>query len=140
MEWGVFLVVKIIKHKHMKLRLKGNSVRLRLSQTDVEDLAVKGFIKEKINFSKDLALSYHLVAKSGTEKPVISYAENTITVFISQHFTNDWPGNNVVNTSALHTTEDGTEIFILIEKDFKCLDDTEEDQSDNFANPKLMKL
>ena len=46
----------------------------------------------------------------------------------------------MTGTSAIHTTEDGTEIFILIEKDFKCLDNTEEDQTDNFANPKLMKL
>jgi hypothetical protein len=124
----------------MKLRLKGNAIRFRLSQTDVENLAVKGFVEEKINFSKDLALSYRLELNEDILKPGISYAGNTIAVFIPQHFTNGWPVNNIAGISTLHTTEDGTEIFILIEKDFKCLDDTEEDQSDNFANPKLMKL
>ncbi|MEP6713178.1 MAG: hypothetical protein ABJA37_12205 [Ferruginibacter sp.] len=124
----------------MKLRLKGNAIRLRLSQTDVATLAAEGRIEEKISFSKDIVLCYRLEAKEEMLKPGTSYAENTITVFIPKDFTNDWPGNNVVGTSAIHTTEDGTEIFIMIEKDFKCLDDTEEDQSDNFANPKLMEL
>ncbi|WP_301921687.1 DUF7009 family protein [Ferruginibacter sp.] len=124
----------------MKLRLKGNAVRFRLSQTDVENLAAKGFVEEMINFSKDLALSYRLELNEDILKPGISYAGNTIAVLIPQHFTNGWPGNNIAGISTLHTTEDGTEIFIIVEKDFKCLDDTEEDQSDNFANPKLMKL
>ncbi len=123
----------------MKLRLKGNAIRLRLSQTDVVRLAKEGLIEEQISFAIDVALCYRLLAIKEIEKPVISYTDNTITVCIPTNFTNDWPGNNVVGTSALHTTADGTEIFILIEKDFKCLDDTEEDQSDNFANPKLMK-
>lgn len=122
----------------MKIRLKGNSIRLRLSQTDVAKLAAKGLIEEKFSFSKDAALCYRLQVQEGILKPGISYAANTIKVFIPADFTSAWPANNVVGTSALHTTEDGTEILILIEKDFKCLDDTTEDQSDNFANPKSM--
>ena len=123
----------------MKLRLKGNAIRLRLSQKDVATLAAEGLIEEQISFSKDITLCYRLEAKEEIFKLGTSYAENTITVFIPKDFTNDWPGNNVVGTSAIHINEDGSEIFILIEKDFKCLDDNMEDQSDNFANPKLMK-
>ena len=124
----------------MKLRLKGNAIRLRLSQTDVETLVEKGFVQEEIKFSKNLALSYRLELHEDILKPGVIYAGNSIVVFIPQHFTNLWPFNNIAGTSTLHITEDGTEIFLLIEKDFKCLDDTEEDQSDNFANPKLMKF
>ena len=123
----------------MKLRLKGNAIRLRLSQKDVATLAAEGLIEEQISFSKDITLCYRLEAKEEIFKLGTSYAENIITVFIPKDFTNDWPGNNVAGTSAIHINEDGTEIFILIEKDFKCLDDNREDQSDNFANPKLMK-
>ena len=124
----------------MKLRLNGNAIRLRLSQTDVAKLALEGLLEEQLKFSNDTALLYRLLAKEEIRKPAISYAENIITVTIPQDFTNDWPHNKVTGTSATHTTVDGNEIFILIEKDFKCLDNTEEDQSDNFANPKLMKL
>jgi hypothetical protein len=123
----------------MKLRLKGNSIRLRLSQTDVDNLAAYGEVEEQLNFSKDTALFYRLTAKEDLQNPSVSYAENIINIYIPNHFVNGWPGNNVVGTSAQHRTEDGTEIFILIEKDFKCLDDTAEDQSDNYANPKLMQ-
>jgi hypothetical protein len=123
----------------MKLRLKGNSIRLRLSQRDVDDLAANRSVEEKINFSKDTALFYRLTAKEDLQNPTVSYAENAINVYIPKDFVNEWPRNNVVGTSAQHRTEDGTEIFILIEKDFKCLDDPAEDQSDNYANPKLMQ-
>ncbi len=122
----------------MKLRLNGNAIRLRLSQTDVAKLALEGVLEEQLSFSKEAALFYRLLAMEEIHKPAISYAENSITVTIPKDFTNNWPDNNVTGTSATHTTADGTEIFILIEKDFKCLDNTEEDQSDNFANPKLM--
>lgn len=122
----------------MKLRLKGNSIRLRLSQTDVAMLAAEGLVEEKFSFSKETSLCYRLMVQEDILKPGISYAANNITVLIPADFTREWPADNVVGTSTLHTTEDGTEIFILIEKDFKCLDDTTEDQSDNFANPKLM--
>ena len=124
----------------MKLRLNGNAIRLRLSQIDVAKLALEGLLEEQLKFSNDTALLYRLLAKEEIRKPAISYAENIITVTIPQDFTNDWPHNKVTGTSATHTTVDGNEIFILIEKDFKCLDNTEEDQSDNFANPKLTEL
>lgn len=122
----------------MKLRIKANAIRLRLSQTDVAKLALEGLLEEKLSFSKITSLCYRLQAKKDILKPGITYSDNTITVFIPLDFTTDWPANNVVGTSSHYTTEDGTEISILIEKDFKCLDDTTEDQSDNFANPKLM--
>lgn len=125
----------------MKLRLKGNAIRLRLSKTDVENLAVRGFVEEQINFSKEISLSYRLAAKEDLQGLAVDYTENTITVYLPKDFTNEWSqNNNVISTSGLHSSDDGTEIFILIEKDFKCLDNTEEDQSDNFANPRLMKL
>ncbi|CAN5639654.1 hypothetical protein BH10BAC3_BH10BAC3_10450 [soil metagenome] len=124
----------------MKLKLKDNASRLRLSQTDIENLAAKGFVEEQISFSKDVALCYRIEAKEEILKPGNRYAENTITVFIPRDFTNVWPCNSVVDTSAVHTTEDGNEIFILIEKGYQCLDNKDEDQSDNFFNPKLMRL
>jgi hypothetical protein len=123
----------------MKLRLKGNSIRLRLSQTDVDNLTTKGGLEEQINFSKDIALFYRLISRDDLQSPTVSYAENAIDIYIPKDFADGWSGNNVVGTSAHHRTEDGTEIFLLIEKDFKCLDDIEEDQSDNYANPKLMQ-
>jgi hypothetical protein len=123
----------------MKLRLKDNSIRLRLSQRDVDNLAAKGSVEEQLKFSKDTALFYRLIAKEDVQSLTVSYAENAINIYIPKDFVNGWPKNNVVGTSAQHRTADGTEIFILIEKDFKCLDNIEEDQSDNYANPKLMQ-
>jgi hypothetical protein len=35
--------------------------------------------------------------------------------------------------------ENGKELFLLLEKDFVCLDETIEDQSDNYPNPLMDK-
>ncbi len=107
---------------------------------DVENLVNKGVVEEQIHFTKEVVFCYRLEAKEALEKLTVKYADNKIAVFIPADFTKDWYNNNVTGTSALHTAEDGTEIFISVEKDFKCLDDTNEDQSGNYANPKLLKV
>lgn len=120
----------------MKLRIKDNSIRLRLTQTDVATLATNGVVAERVNFTASSALSYQLQVAENISQPSVNFVNNRITVFIPKDFAAQWPVNNVTGTNALCKSADGTEIFILIEKDFKCLDNTSEDQSDNFVNPK----
>jgi hypothetical protein len=54
---------------------------------------------------------------------------------IPASFIRNWPENDTVG---IHATmpffEDGS-LYLLVEKDFVCLDETTEDQSDNFENP-----
>ena len=47
----------------------------------------------------------------------------------------EWVESNEVGFQHKLQLENGTELFLLIEKDFVCLDNTFEDQSDNYPNP-----
>lgn len=118
----------------MKLRIKGNSLRLRLSRTEVKMLSEKAIVTETIHFGTT-ALVYALTAKNGLEKPEALFYENNIIVSIPDSFTATWADNEVVGIEGEQHFDDSPSLKILVEKDFQCLDETTEDQSDNYVNP-----
>lgn len=118
----------------MKLRIKGNSVRLRLSKTEVDQIASVGMVQEQTIFGDDV-FTYQLLKKN-TKQVRAVLENNCLTVYIPDAFADKWAGNNV--TGIDNKAGDGSlpQLYILIEKDFKCIDNSEEDQSDNYDNPK----
>lgn len=73
--------------------------------------------------------------KAETNKLSAEFEHGKITVFIPEIFIKDWATNNVVGFNSQIGSENPEGLNILVEKDFKCLDETEEDQSDNYENP-----
>ena len=118
----------------MKLRIKGNSLRLRLSKTEVQQLSKKNIIAEMISFG-DSMLGYSLTAKTGIEKPEALFTDNNIIVSVPDTFAAAWPDNQIVGTDCEQEIGENIFLKILIEKDFQCLDENTEDQSDNYINP-----
>ncbi|HEX5420534.1 MAG TPA: hypothetical protein VFY39_11085, partial [Gammaproteobacteria bacterium] len=49
----------------MKLRIRGNSVRFRLSQKELEQLAEAGSAEDSIRFAPGVALTYRVSVSSG---------------------------------------------------------------------------
>ncbi|MBK8495278.1 MAG: hypothetical protein IPL50_09765 [Chitinophagaceae bacterium] len=118
----------------MKLRIKGNSLRMRLTKTEVSKLASAGYLEEQTVFAGNKFIYALQVAEDATELSAALDA-NTITMFVPRSFVQDWPVNNVVGCDAhMHISETET-LYLLLEKDFVCLDETHEDQADNFENP-----
>ncbi len=118
----------------MKLRIKGNSLRLRLSKTDVQQLADTGRVSDKISFGVE-QLMYSLRSADNIEQPEASFSLNHIIILVPAKFVAGWPGNNTIGIDAIQNTGNNETLSILIEKDFQCLDETTEDQSDNYINP-----
>ncbi|WP_118976687.1 DUF7009 family protein [Taibaiella koreensis] len=118
----------------MKIRIKGNSVRYRLSQTDVALLTTKGYHEEQTVFGPS-ALTYALVRKEDGDRLTATYEQHKITVAIPAAWLEHWAGNDVVGFDSHMPLAEGDSLFLLVEKDFKCIDDTTEDQSDNYDNP-----
>ena len=56
-------------------------------------------------------------------------------MFIPSSLSNDWPANQVVGFNARMPVDNDETLYLLLEKDFVCLDHTDEDQSDNYENP-----
>ena len=118
----------------MKLRIKGNSIRLRLSKPEVEKLAVAKYLEERTSFGRK-TFSYALQIKDAAEELSADFDGSKITVFIPEIFIKDWTVNDVIGFNATKKVSDAESLYILVEKDFKCLDEVTEDQKDNYENP-----
>lgn len=120
----------------MKIRIKGNSVRLRLTKTEVETFVKEGRYAETTNFANN-QLIYVLEAKAGISELEAQYVADTITVYFPEDKKEEWANGNQVGLSNHVAWNDSNQLSVLVEKDFTCLDNTVEDQSDNYPNPKL---
>ena len=121
----------------MKIRIKGNSVRLRLSRSDLRNFETQGYLEEKTEFI-DAVFHYALSVKDGIEDMEATFNENKITVFVPEKIRKEWTSTERVGFDFRMKTKEDKTLFILIEKDFMCLDNTHEDQGDNFPNPKAV--
>ena len=117
----------------MKLRIKGNSLRIRLTKTEVSKLADAGSLKEQTNFPNNQFV--YALQKTDEAALFAIFESNKITIFVPGSFVTDWPVNNVVGLDTKMPLPENEFLYILIEKDFVCLDETTEDQSDNYKNP-----
>lgn len=119
----------------MKIRIKGNFVRYRLTQSEVKMLAETGYLEEETHFGAGQKFGYALAAKVGISGLQASFENGKITMFIPADFAKNWFGEERVGFENEVEVAAGVSLKLLLEKDFVCLDDSEEDQSDNYPNP-----
>ena len=79
----------------MKLRIKGNSIRLRLLKSEVEKFAADGRISDETSFGAN-ALRYTLAMSKDVESIIGKFDDNEITVFIPEAAAKDWSTNENV--------------------------------------------
>lgn len=123
----------------MKIRIKGNSIRYRLTKSEVEAFAKTGIYKEKTAFNGN-TFSYVLKAKEGIDNLEADFSNNTITLLFPKSYVENWRDSNKVGFSHIFVLNSGTQLDLLVEKDFVCMDESVEDQSDNYPNPKVLEL
>jgi len=119
----------------MKLRIKGNSIRIRLTKTEVDRISSEeGYLEEETSFGNTHFIYALQQVGTGNELSA-SFEGNKITMFVPAALTNGWPQNSVVGFETNVPLEENKSLYLLLEKDFVCLDHTNEDQSDNYENP-----
>ena len=119
----------------MKIRIKGNSIRFRLTKTEIDNFGKSGFIEEKTEFSNGHSFYYRLEKRAGIANLESSFSGNRINVFVPETIAEKWTTTDVVGFDNNMKIGDGKELSLLIEKDFVCIDHTFEDKSDNYPNP-----
>ena len=122
----------------MKLRIQGNSLRLRLTVAEVNEFGRLGHISDSVNFGSDDSsrLIYSLVSSEADDRLRTYFHENRITVVVPNHISNSWVEGNGVGFSSEHDPAEDERSFILVEKDFACLKKRPgEDESDKYPNP-----
>ncbi|MDG1261333.1 MAG: hypothetical protein P8H59_02845 [Flavobacteriales bacterium] len=118
----------------MKIRIKGNSIRFRLTKTEVQLLAETGVVEEMTAFPNGDGFRYALTTSSTTANDA-SFSEGKIAITLSKSWAEEWSNNEEVGTTFELETPSGA-LAVLVEKDFNCLVVREnEDESDHFKNP-----
>ena len=118
----------------MKIRIKGNSIRLRLTQTEVANFAQHGYLEEHTEFG-NATFNYALANDASVQTLSAKMESSKITVQVPPAIAQNWTGSNGVGFQHKQALSNCKELFLLVEKDFVCLDNTFEDQSDNYPNP-----
>jgi len=121
---------------HLKLRIRDNSIRLRLSQTEVESVNANGLVRGRVPFAGSNSFDYVLESSPATVRPEAHISNNVLTVRIPQSDIKQWAESEQVSIASDQVLDDGEQLKILIEKDFACLAPREgEDESDMFPHP-----
>jgi hypothetical protein len=118
----------------MKIRIKGNTIRLRLGQSEVAWLADNGVLEETTQFA-DNSFIYKLVRSSEHDKIFADFINGTVSVYLPEKICNEFTSTQQIGCEGEMEISGNKILYILVEKDFKCLDNTFEDQSDNYPNP-----
>ena len=113
----------------MKLRIKGNTIRLRLTRTEVAEIGEGREVRESTEFSPTSAFVYSL--QSGSNEIVeAQFSNNCLRINIPHEISKAWAVSNEVGIEA-----EQQQLKIIIEKDFACLSPRGEEDSDTFENP-----
>lgn len=122
----------------MKLRIKGAALRLRLTQTEVADLAAGRDLHALLKLgptSRD-CFSYGITVSSTADHICAHYYTGRLLVALPLAMARAWEQGDTVGLQATQTVEDGSDVTVLLEKDFACVNARPgEDDSDAFANP-----
>ena len=118
----------------MKVRIKGNTIRIRLTKTEVDYFKEFKRIVEKTEFGNS-TLRYGVYATPEAKQFSASLENNNLIYSLPENVANSWASTSQVGLSAEMEVGNGKKLFLLLEKDFKCLDETNEDQNDNYENP-----
>ncbi len=121
----------------MKLRIRGDSIRLRLKRGEVDQIAAGTSIVEETHFP-DSVLTYRLDV---SENRYISASFDTGSLVISLPKSSvlDWAGTDEVSLHAEQKLSGTGPLSLLIEKDFRCIEPGHhrdcEDDEDTFPHP-----
>ncbi|CAN5178956.1 hypothetical protein BH09BAC6_BH09BAC6_24840 [soil metagenome] len=116
----------------MKIRIRNNSLRYRLTRSEVAILADEGTLVDKVSFAEQTLV--YAIKRSNEEQLSASFKNNTVTLFIPEQMVKEF-----IDTDRVGFEHHDGPLHLLVEKDFTCLDNVAEDQSDNYPNPLAAK-
>ena len=120
----------------MKIRILNNSIRLRLSQPEVENLKRKGKVEARTEFGgPNRSVFIYSLEKKKEGPPDAVLSHNHIRVFLAEKMIDQWADTDQVGIKGNMPIGNGEQLRILVEKDFKCLTERNEDESKLFPNP-----
>lgn len=116
----------------MKLRIKGNTIRLRLTQTEVDTVAKKEVI-DKTQFPGGKELVYKIIKGNSFDT---QFMDGVVLVQLPSEEVDKWAASDQVTIGFKVNLDNGGVLDVAVEKDFQCLTERpHEDESDMYPNP-----
>ncbi len=121
----------------MKLRIKGNSIRLRVTRSELDTLVNDGRIEETIWLGPDAQsrLTYVLEHDASANSVTLRFNLPEIAVLIPTHEAKKWRSSDQIGVYASIPLGARSPLELAVEKDFACLDSSDADNLDAFPNP-----
>lgn len=120
----------------MKIRIKDNSIRLRLTRGEVDTVRDSGVVVSHTGFPGGRRFSYALESSPASVNPAAFYSDNEVRVRLPETVVLAWVTTEQVSIQGEQILDDGEKLSILVEKDFACLAPRPgEDESDMFPHP-----
>ena len=121
----------------MKLRVRGNSIRLRLTKTEVERFGETGSVVEMVEFGAALpAFRYELLTSTSVSSMQARFEHNRLSISVPLGDVENWITSEQIGVEVMQPIGDKKFLRILVEKDFACLTPrASEDETDAFTNP-----
>ena len=121
----------------MKLRIRGDTIRLRLKRSEVDRIAAGTSIVEETHFP-DSVLTCRLDVSDNNDIAA-SFDNGSLVVSLPKSKIPDWAGTDEVSLHAVQDLSGTAPLTLLIEKDFSCLEPGHhrdcEDDEDTFPHP-----
>ncbi len=119
----------------MKLRMRGDSLRLRLTRPEVQQLAQSGSVEEHVRITPGGVLVYRLKRVKSAATLGASFENGVVEIQVPEIVAREWCASDLVTLE--HVQPHGeVRLRIVVEKDYACLAPREdEDETDNFTHP-----
>ena len=126
----------------MKLRTRSQSIRLRLTQSEVQKVSQDGHLAESVTFAPgpEGSLVYELRSSDAAGAVGASFGRGTITVTVPAKILGAWIAGDEVGFEGEQAVPGGKPLAILVEKDWACLKPrANEDEVDAYPHPEAGK-
>jgi hypothetical protein len=119
----------------MKLRIRGDSIRLRLTRTELERLAATGGVEEQTRFPGGERFGYALRVVAAGRPVGARFLDGVLALEVPRERLDAFLAPEAIEIRAAVRLGAG-ELALLVEKDFPCPTTRPgEDDSDAFARP-----
>lgn len=118
----------------MKLRLKGNALRLRLTRPEVQAFCRTGRVAEVVHFGPNRRMTYVLEASDQAETLRADFDGQQVVVQLPSVWAASWAETERVGFEGTQPLPGSKALDLLVEKDFQCLH-KEASAPDAFPHP-----
>lgn len=132
-----FKIFNAANQNKMKLRMRGNSLRLRLTKNEVARIGKGGTVEETIDFGAlSQKLIYRLTVEHNIENLNAVFDGGLITISIPRQQAEEWAQTDQTGIESEQSIGGDKSLRILVEKDFSCLEPRKgAEDADTFIHP-----